>query len=126
MEPSQDSLTFMNNSKANSAGLIRNVKVEIGDCTIPVNFHAVDIKSGKTSPLLFGRAFMATVGAVCDLKNNRLCFTNVDKRVFYDPVEKKKSEELISCVDVFEDPTHTPNTYCESAPPESTSIDNTS
>ena len=65
--------------------------MEIGECTIPVDFHVVEIKSGKTSSLLFGRAFMATVGAVCDLKKNKICLTNVDERFFYDPVEKNKS-----------------------------------
>ncbi|KAF3574184.1 hypothetical protein F2Q69_00059029 [Brassica cretica] len=90
MEPSQDSFTFVDNSKANSAGMIKNVKVEIGDCSIPVDFHVVKSKSGQISSLLFGRAFMATVGAVCDLKKNRMCLTNVDEIVFYDPVEKKK------------------------------------
>ncbi|XP_013624500.1 PREDICTED: uncharacterized protein LOC106330605 [Brassica oleracea var. oleracea] len=63
MEPSKDSFTFVDSSRVNSAGMIKNVKVEIGECIIPVDFHAMDIKSGKTSPLLFGRAFMATVGA---------------------------------------------------------------
>ncbi|KAF2573345.1 hypothetical protein F2Q70_00004306 [Brassica cretica] len=99
MEPSQDSFTFVDNSKANSASIIKNVKVEIGECIIPVDFHVVEIKSGKTSSRLFGRAFMATMGAVCDLKRNKMCLTNVDERVFYDHVEKKKSEEFISCIE---------------------------
>ena len=107
MEPSQDSFTFVDNSKAYSASMIKNVKVEIGDCTVPVDFHVVEIKSGKTSSLVFGRAFMATVGAVCDLKKNKMCLTNVEKRVFYDHVDKKKSEEFISCIEMFEDPTPT-------------------
>ncbi|KAF3559794.1 hypothetical protein F2Q69_00013364 [Brassica cretica] len=88
---STDSFTFVDNSKANSAGMIKNVKVEIGDCSIPVDFHVMKSKSGQISSLLFGRAFMATVGAVCDHKKNRMCLTNVDETVFYDPVEKKKA-----------------------------------
>ncbi|KAF3493322.1 hypothetical protein DY000_02052295 [Brassica cretica] len=123
MEPSQDSFTFVDNSMANSAGMIKNVKVEIGDCSIPVDFHVMKSKSGQTSSLLFGRAFMATVGAVCDLKKNRMCLTNVDETVFYDPVEKKKNERFISCIDVFEDPTLTTNKYREPARPASASID---
>ena len=90
MEPSKDSFTFVDNSQANSARMIKNVKVEIGKCIIPLDFHAVDIKSGKISSLLFGRAFMATVGAVCDLKRNKMCLTIVDETVFYDPMEKKR------------------------------------
>ncbi|KAF2573511.1 hypothetical protein F2Q70_00002188 [Brassica cretica] len=104
MEPSKDSLTFVDNSQANSAGMIKNVKVDIGECIIPMDFHAVDIKSGKTSSLLFGRAFMATVGA------------------FY-PMEKKKSEELISCIEMFEDPGPIADSNRKPAIPESASVD---
>ena len=105
MKPSQDSFTFVDNPKANSAGMIKNVKVEIGEYIIPVDFHGLDIKLCKTCPLLFRRASMATVRAVCDLKKNKMCLTNVDETVFYDPVEKKKSEKFISCLEMFEDPT---------------------
>ncbi|CAN6868571.1 unnamed protein product [Brassica oleracea] len=104
MEPSKDSFSFVDSSRVNSAGMIKNVKVKKGECIIPVDFHAMDIKPGKTSPLLVGRAFMATVGGICDLKRNKMCLTNVDEAVSYDPMEKKKSEELISCIDMFEDP----------------------
>ncbi|XP_013663187.1 uncharacterized protein LOC106367870 [Brassica napus] len=47
MEPSKDSFTFVDSSRVNSAGMIKNVKVEIGECIIPVDFHAMDIKSGR-------------------------------------------------------------------------------
>ena len=123
MEPSKDSFTFVDSSRVNSAGMIKNVKVEIRECIIPVDFHAMDIKSGKTSPLLFGRAFMATVGAFCDFKRNKMCLTNVDEAVFYDPMEKKKSEELISCIEMFEDPGPTADSNREPAISESASID---
>ncbi|KAF3536557.1 hypothetical protein F2Q69_00022883 [Brassica cretica] len=123
MEPSKDSFTFVDSSRVNSAGMIKNVKVEIGECIIPVDFHAMDIKSGKTSPLLFGRAFMATVGAVCDLKRNKMCLTNVDETIFYDPMEKRKSEELISCIEMFEDSGPTADSNRQPAIPESASVD---
>ena len=66
---------------------------------------------------------MATVGAVCDLKRNKMCLTNVDETVFYDPMEKKKSEELISCIEMFEDPGPTADSNHEPAIPESASVD---
>ncbi|XP_056852753.1 uncharacterized protein LOC130501960 [Raphanus sativus] len=123
MEPSKDSFTFVDNSKAKSAGMIRNVKVEIGECTIPVDFHVVEFKSDNTSSLLFGRVFLATVGAVCDLKKNKMCLTNVDETIFYDTVEKKKSKEFISCIEMFEVPAPTTNAIREPAKPGPASID---
>ena len=119
MEPSPDSFTFVDNSNANSAGMKRNVKVEIGDCTIPVDFHVLEIKSGKPSSLLFGRAFMATVGAVCDLKKNMMCLTNIDEGVYYDPVDKTRSKDFISCIELSDDEAHTADSTREPAKPES-------
>ena len=104
MGPSKDSFTFVDHSQAKSAGMIKNVKVDIGECIIHVDFHDVDIKSGKTSPLLLDELSWLQWGAVCALKRNKMCLTNVDETVFYDPMEKKKSEELISCIEIFEDP----------------------
>nr|VDD30932.1 unnamed protein product [Brassica oleracea] len=66
---------------------------------------------------------MATVGAVCDLKRNKMCLTNVDETVFYDHMEKKKSEELISCIEMFEDPGPTADSNHEPAIPESAPVD---
>ncbi|KAG5388061.1 hypothetical protein IGI04_029602 [Brassica rapa subsp. trilocularis] len=123
MEPFKDSFTFVDSFRVNSADMIKNIKVEIGECIIPMDFHAMDIKSGKTSPLLFGRVFMATVGAICDPKRNKMRLTNVDETVFYDPMEKKKSEELISCIEKFEDPGPTVDSNCVPAIPESVSVD---
>ncbi|KAF3534737.1 hypothetical protein DY000_02042906 [Brassica cretica] len=124
MESSQDSFTFVDNSNANSAGMIRNVKVEIGDCTIPVDLHVLEIKSGKPSSLLFGRAFMATVGAVCDLNKNMMCLTNIDEGVYYDPVDKTRSKDFISCRELSGDEAHTADSTREPAKPKSASIDN--
>ncbi|KAF2569698.1 hypothetical protein F2Q70_00011156 [Brassica cretica] len=41
MEPSKDSFTFVDSSRVNSAGMIKNVKMEIGECIIPVDFHVM-------------------------------------------------------------------------------------
>ncbi|KAF2559866.1 hypothetical protein F2Q68_00015355 [Brassica cretica] len=123
MEPSQDSFTFVDNSNANSAGMIRNIKVKIGDCTIPVDFHVLEIKSGKPSSLLFGRAFMAIVGAVCDLKKNMMCLTNIDEGVYYDPVDKTRSKDFISCIELSDDEAHTADSTREPVKLESASMD---
>ena len=62
-------------------------------------------------------------GAVCDLKKNKMCLINVDEAVFYDPVEKKKSEEFISSIEMFEDLAPPANSNREPAKPASPSVD---
>ncbi|KAG5378168.1 hypothetical protein IGI04_026010 [Brassica rapa subsp. trilocularis] len=69
-------------------------------------------------------AFMATVGAVCDLKKNMMCLTNIDERVYYDPVDKTRSKDFISCIELSDDEAHTANSTREPAKPKSASIDN--
>ncbi|CAG7876999.1 unnamed protein product, partial [Brassica rapa] len=52
-----------------------------------------------------------------------MCLINVDETVFYDPVEKKKSEEFISCIEMFEDLAPPANSNREPAKPASPSGD---
>ncbi|KAG5397488.1 hypothetical protein IGI04_019302 [Brassica rapa subsp. trilocularis] len=59
---------------------------KISNALVPLDFHVLDIKLNWTSSLLLGRAFLATVGAVCDMNTNRLCLTLIDPDVHYDLV----------------------------------------
>ncbi|KAF2540901.1 hypothetical protein F2Q68_00030135 [Brassica cretica] len=69
-----------------SGGIIRNLEVQICNALVPVDFHVVDIKLNWNSSLLLGRAFLATLRAVCDMSTNILCLTLTDPDVHYDPV----------------------------------------
>ncbi|KAF3544626.1 hypothetical protein DY000_02007871 [Brassica cretica] len=77
-EPLEDSFTFVDCSLRKSGGFIRNFDVQIGNALVSVDFHVLDIKLNWNSSLLLGRAFMATVGAVCDMQSNKLCMTLID------------------------------------------------
>ncbi|KAF3544854.1 hypothetical protein DY000_02006568 [Brassica cretica] len=59
---------------------------------VPVDFHVLDIKLNWNSSLLLGRAFLSTVGAVCNLQTNRLCLTLIDPHVHYHPILVKKPQ----------------------------------
>ena len=86
IEPSSESFTFVDLSERSSGGIIRDLEVQIGNALVPVDFHVLDIKLNWNSSLLLGRAFMATVGAVCDMNTNRLCLTLINPGVYYDLV----------------------------------------
>ena len=86
IEPSSESFTFVDLSERSSGGIIRDLEVQIGNALVPVDFHVLDIKLNWNSSLLLGRAFLATVGAVCDMNTNRLCLTQIDPDVHYDLV----------------------------------------
>ena len=66
--------------------LIRDLEVQIGNTLVRVDFHVLKIKHNKNHSLLLGRAFMATLGAVCNMQTNQLCLTLINPDVHYDPI----------------------------------------
>ncbi|KAF3555024.1 hypothetical protein F2Q69_00014019 [Brassica cretica] len=90
MEPSQELFTFVDCSQKNSGGIVRDLDVQIGNALVPVDFHVLNIKLNWNSSLLLGRAFLSTVGAVCNLQTNQLCLTLIDPNAHYDPIPVKK------------------------------------
>ncbi|KAF3606352.1 hypothetical protein DY000_02048262 [Brassica cretica] len=92
VEPSKELFTFLDCSQRNSGGIVRDLEVQIGNALVPVDFHVLNIKLNWNSSLLLGRAFLSTVGAVCNLQTNRLCLTLIDPHVHYNPIPVKKPQ----------------------------------
>ncbi|XP_050916592.1 uncharacterized protein LOC127131717 [Lathyrus oleraceus] len=55
-------------------GMLENVPVRIGKFYIPTDFMIMDIKEDSHIPIILGRPFLATVGAIIDVKKGRLTF----------------------------------------------------
>ncbi|KAF2616497.1 hypothetical protein F2Q68_00039330 [Brassica cretica] len=89
VEPSQELFTFVDCSQRNSGGILRDLEVQIGNALVPVDFHVLDIKLNWNSSLLLGRAFLSTVGGMCNLQTNQLCQTLIDPNAHYDPISVK-------------------------------------
>ncbi|KAF3484978.1 hypothetical protein F2Q69_00052694 [Brassica cretica] len=94
VEPSQELFTFVDCSQKNSGGIVRDLEVQIGNALVPVDFHVLDIKLNWNSSLLLGRAFLSTVGAVCNLQTNQLCLTLIDPNAHYDPIPVKPPQTI--------------------------------
>ncbi|KAF2576426.1 hypothetical protein F2Q70_00003907 [Brassica cretica] len=94
VEPSKELFSFVDCSQRNSGGIVRDLEVQIGNTLVPVNFHVLDIKLNWNSSLLLRRALLSTVGAVCNLQNNRLCLMLIDLYVHYNPIPVKKPHNL--------------------------------
>ncbi|KAF3586627.1 hypothetical protein F2Q69_00029640 [Brassica cretica] len=93
VEPSKELFTFVDYSQRNSGGIVRDLEVQIGNALVPVDFHVLDIKMNWNSSLILGRAFLSTVGAVCNLQTNQLCLTLIDPHVHYNPSHRRPPEE---------------------------------
>uniref|UniRef100_M4F3T7 Uncharacterized protein n=1 Tax=Brassica campestris TaxID=3711 RepID=M4F3T7_BRACM len=80
----------------NFGGIVRDLEVQIGNALVPVDFHVLDIKLNCNFSLLLGRAFLSTVGAVCNLQTNQLCLTLIDPHILYNPILFKKPQTTSS------------------------------
>ncbi|KAF3487330.1 hypothetical protein F2Q69_00054326 [Brassica cretica] len=92
VEPSKESFTFLDCSQRSSREIVRDLEVQIGNALVPVDFHVFDIKLNWNSSLLLGRAFLSTVGAVCNMQTNHWCLMLIDPHVHYNPIPVKKPQ----------------------------------
>ncbi|KAF3497985.1 hypothetical protein DY000_02054930 [Brassica cretica] len=67
-----------------------NLGLQIGNAPVLVDFHVLDIKLNLNSSLLLGRAFLSTVGAVCNLQTNQLCLILINPNAHYELIPVKK------------------------------------
>ncbi|KAL1194262.1 hypothetical protein V5N11_025985 [Cardamine amara subsp. amara] len=88
IQPSDMTLKFANASIKTSQGCIKDLQVRIGDCLMPTDFQVVEMGHGSFMPLILGRSFLATAGAVIDIPNKRVCLSSISNDVFYDAVSE--------------------------------------
>lgn len=55
-------------------GMMENIPIRIGKFYIPIDFIFMDIKEDSNIPIILGRPFLATVGAIIDVKRGKLTF----------------------------------------------------
>jgi hypothetical protein len=56
-------------SSTSSVGIVRDLQVKVDKFFIPRGFVIVDMKVDHEAKIILGRPFLATVGAVIDVKN---------------------------------------------------------
>ncbi|XP_050916369.1 uncharacterized protein LOC127131494 [Lathyrus oleraceus] len=62
-------------------GMLENVRVRIGQFYIPTDFAIMDIKEDSHIPIILGRPFLATAGAIIDVKKGRVTFKVGEEKV---------------------------------------------
>ncbi|XP_050888681.1 uncharacterized protein LOC127093821 [Lathyrus oleraceus] len=62
-------------------GMLENVLVRIGQFYIPTDFIIMDIKKDSNIPIVLGRPFLATTGAIIDVKKGKLTFEVGEEKV---------------------------------------------
>ncbi|KAJ9170010.1 hypothetical protein P3X46_018147 [Hevea brasiliensis] len=83
-------------------GILENVPIKVGKFYIPVDFVILDMEEDTKVPILLGRPFLATVGALIDVKDEKLTLRVGDDQMIFNinPAMKRKHEEVESCLRV--------------------------
>ncbi|XP_050897109.1 uncharacterized protein LOC127103918 [Lathyrus oleraceus] len=74
LRPMRMSVQLADRSVKFPVGMLENVSVRIGRFYIPTDFIIMDIKEDSNIPIILGRPFLATVGAIIDVKKGKLTF----------------------------------------------------
>ncbi|CAJ2633397.1 unnamed protein product [Trifolium pratense] len=74
LRPTKMSVQFADRSVKYPLGILENVPVRVGQFFIPTDFIVMDIREDSNTPILLGRPFLATVGAIIDVKKGKLTF----------------------------------------------------
>ncbi|KAG7578930.1 Retrotransposon gag domain [Arabidopsis thaliana x Arabidopsis arenosa] len=53
-------------------GLLEDLPVQIGNVEVPIDFIVLEMDEDPINPLIFGRPFLATAGAVIDVKKGKI------------------------------------------------------
>ncbi|XP_021839279.2 uncharacterized protein [Spinacia oleracea] len=79
-------------------GVIEDVPVRVGKFYIPVDFVVLDIEEDNQIPIILGRPFLHTAGAVIDVKKGRQTLTVGDDKVSFNLSHEMKSPmQEVSC-----------------------------
>ena len=79
--PSEMHLILADRSITHPLGIIKNVPVKVGKFCIPGDFVILDMEVKDKTPIILGRGFLATVGAIIDVKNHEMTFTIGDEKI---------------------------------------------
>ncbi|XP_058005376.1 uncharacterized protein LOC110668858 [Hevea brasiliensis] len=87
-------------------GILENVPLKVRKFFIPVDFVVLEIEEDIHIPIISGRPFLATIGAIIDVKNGRLTLKVGEEEVEFNLTQAlKKHHEVNPClrVDVIDE-----------------------
>ncbi|CAJ2663009.1 unnamed protein product [Trifolium pratense] len=120
LRPTKMSIQFADRSVKYPLGILENVPVRVGQFYIPTDFIVMDIREDSNTPIILGRPFLATAGAVIDLIINRqpvhhFTLPNLEKTSIHD-----KNNWLFDLEGEDEHDPETPPFYYTPGPPSPT------
>ena len=72
-------LKLADRSTIQIVGFVKDIPIKIEGIYIPGDFVVVDIPEDSDVPIMLGRPFLATAGAIVEVKNGRIVFQGSDE-----------------------------------------------
>jgi len=74
LKPITVTLKLADRTNIHHVGFIEDIPVEVGGIYIPTDFVVLDMDEDDQVPILLGRPFLVTAGAIVDVKGGRIAF----------------------------------------------------
>ncbi|XP_050877733.1 uncharacterized protein LOC127081527 [Lathyrus oleraceus] len=81
LKPTKMPLQLADKSVKYPIGILEYIPVRNGQLYIPTDFVVMDIKEDNEIPILLGRPFLSTTGAIIDVKRGKLTFEVGDEKI---------------------------------------------
>ncbi|XP_024013657.1 uncharacterized protein LOC112087847 [Eutrema salsugineum] len=93
-KPTRISLILADRSTRTPEGVLEDVSIKVGDCMLPTDFIVLEYGEEPKDPLILGRPFLATAGAIIDVRKGRIAL-NVGDLVMNFDVDKLMKKPTI-------------------------------
>jgi len=97
LKPTEMTLKLADRSTIQIVGFVEDILVKIEGIYILADFVVVDIPEDHDVPIILGRPFLATAGAMVDVKNGRIVFQVRNEMVGFELENVMKGPSLYSC-----------------------------
>ena len=84
------SLVMADHSIKHPRGIVEDVLVKVGGLIFPADFIVLDMEEDKDIPVILGRPFLATGGAIIDVKQGKLTLQVDDEKVTFNVYKSMK------------------------------------
>ncbi|XP_021770720.1 DNA damage-inducible protein 1-like [Chenopodium quinoa] len=81
--PTRISLQLADRSVKFPLGVLEDVPLRVGKIFIPCDFVVMEMEEDAHVPIILGRPFLATAGAIFDMKNGKITFEVGDEKMEY-------------------------------------------
>ncbi|XP_021722870.1 uncharacterized protein LOC110690359 [Chenopodium quinoa] len=83
LKPTRISLQLSDRSVKFPLGVLEDVPLRVGKFFIPCDFVVMEMEEDANVPIILGRPFLATAGAIIDMKNGKITFEVGDEKLEY-------------------------------------------